>query len=79
MGVVQVGMAYVFFTKSIKRTPALLACLIVALEPILNPIWVALFTPEIPGRFAIFGGIVIVITVVAFNMWEARKTAAKSP
>ena len=65
--------AIIFFTISIKRTPALLACLIVALEPVLNPIWVALFTPERPGRYAILGGIMIVITVVAYNMWEARK------
>jgi len=77
MGIVQVGMAYVFFTIGIKRTPALLACLIVALEPVLNPIWVAMFTPERPGRYAIFGGAIIVITVVAFNMWEARKSADK--
>jgi len=73
MGVVQVGLAYVFFTVGIKRTPALLAILIVALEPVLNPIWVAMFTPERPGRFAFLGGIVIVVTIVAFNMWEARR------
>lgn len=79
MGVVQVGMAYVFFTIGIKRTPALLACLIVALEPVLNPIWVAMFTPQRPGRYAIFGGLIIVLTVVAFNMWEARKSSLKSP
>ena len=78
MGVVQVGLAYVFFTIGIKRTPALLACLIVALEPVLNPIWVALFTPERPGRYAIFGGAVIVITVVAYNMAENGKRKMES-
>ena len=72
MGAVQVGLAYVFFTIGIKHTPALLASLIVALEPVLNPIWVAMFTPERPGRFAILGGIVIVTTVVAYNMWVAK-------
>ena len=69
MGIVQVGFAYVFFTLGIKRTSALLACLIVALEPVLNPIWVAMFTPERPGKFAIAGGIVIVLTVVGYNVW----------
>jgi len=73
MGVVQVGLAYVFFTIGIKQTPALLGCLIVALEPVLNPIWVALFTPERPGRYALLGGAVIIITVVSYNMWEAKK------
>jgi len=76
MGVIQVGLAYVFFTIGIKQTPALLASLIVALEPVLNPIWVAVFTPERPGRYALFGGIVIVITVAVYNMWEARQSTA---
>ncbi|MCL2365963.1 MAG: DMT family transporter [Oscillospiraceae bacterium] len=72
MGVVQVGLAYVFFTVGIKRTPALLAILIVALEPVLNPIWVALFTPQRPGPFAILGGAVIVVTIVTYNLIEAK-------
>jgi len=75
MGVVQVGLAYVFFNIGIKTTPALLGCLIVALEPVLNPVWVAIFTDERPGRFALIGGIVIVLTVVAYNMWETRSKA----
>jgi len=78
MGVVQVGLAYVFFTVGIKRTPALLAILIVALEPVLNPIWVALFTPERPGRFAIIGGAVIIITIVSYNLWVAKHSPAES-
>jgi len=74
MGTVQVGLAYVFFTIGIKDTPALLASLIVALEPVLNPLWVALFHTERPGRYAIAGGVVIILTVVGFNIWVARKT-----
>jgi len=72
LGVVQVGLAYVFFTKGIKSTPALLACLITALEPVLNPTWVALATGEVPGPFAAAGGAVIVITVIAYNVWVDR-------
>jgi len=79
LGVVQVGLAYVFFSKGIKKTPALLACLITTIEPILNPLWVLLaglwgFLPviEIPGRFAIMGGIIIVCTVVGYNMYTER-------
>ena len=73
LGVVQVGLAYVFFSIGIKRTPALLACLITALEPVLNPIWVAVVTKEIPGPFAIAGGGVIILTVVIYNMWVERQ------
>ena len=51
LGVVQVGLAYVFFSVGIKTTPALPACLITAMEPVLNPVWVALATGEMPGPF----------------------------
>jgi len=83
LGIVQVGFAYIFFSKGIKKTSALLACLISAIEPILNPIWVMLagilgFLPEleIPGLFALIGGIVIILTVVGYNIW-IEKTAVK--
>ena len=72
LGIVQVGLAYVFFSIGIQKTPALLACLITALEPVLNPVWVALFTGERPGAFAVAGGVVIVLTVVGYSMWTQR-------
>ena len=74
MGVVQVGLAYVFFSFGIKRTSALLAILTTALEPILNPIWVAIFTTERPGRFALLGGVVIISSIVGYNLWELKRT-----
>ena len=73
MGVVQVGLAYIFFSIGIKRTSALLACLTTALEPVLNPIWVALATPERPGRYALAGGAVIIISIVGYNIWAERR------
>ena len=79
LGIVQVGLAYVFFSAGIKKTPALLACLITALEPVLNPIWVALAVGEIPGKFAIFGGAVIVLTVIVYNIWTEKQTQKKPP
>jgi len=80
LGVVQVGLAYVFFAIGIKKTPALLACLISTIEPILNPIWVFLAgvlallpETEIPGTFALIGGVIIVCTVVVYNFWESKQ------
>ena len=73
LGVVQVGVAYIFFSIGIKKTTALLACLITAVEPVLNPIWVALATHEFPGRYAIAGGAIIIITVVCYNIRAEKK------
>lgn len=75
LGIIQVGVAYVFFSMGIKRTPALLACLITALEPVLNPLWVALVAHEIPSFYTIAGGMVIVLTVVIFNIREEKQFA----
>ena len=75
LGIVQVGLAYVFFSLGIKRTSALLACLITAAEPVLNPIWVAIATGEKPGPFALAGGVVIVVTVVTYNVWLEKHPA----
>ena len=72
LGVVQVGLAYAFFSVGIKRTSALLACLITAMEPVLNPVWVALATGERPGAYAIAGGLMIVLAVVGCNVWVER-------
>jgi len=83
MGIMQVGLGYIFFSKGIKKTSALLACLISAAEPVLNPIWVFLagiwgWLPmiETPGRYALIGGVVIVLTIVSYNIWVER-TAEK--
>jgi len=85
LGVIQVGLAYVFFSKGIKKTPALLACLISAIEPVLNPIWVLLagifgLLPEleIPGLFALIGGIIIILTVVTYNIRVERTADTNS-
>ena len=76
MGAIQVGLAYVFFSIGIKRTSALLASLMVAIEPVFNPVWVALATPERPGRYALIGGIVIIVTIVGYNVWEQLKVTS---
>ena len=77
MGVVQVGLAYLCFSKGIKKTPALLACIITAMEPVLNPVWVALFVGEMPGEFALAGGFVIIVTVVSYNIWVVTHQSHK--
>lgn len=75
LGIVQVGIAYAFLSIGIKYTPALLACLTTAIEPVLNPVWVALATGEVPGINVVAGGVVIILTVVCYNVWTARQTA----
>jgi drug/metabolite transporter (DMT)-like permease len=59
LGVVQLGLAYLLYSKAIKHVTALEAVLIPVLEPILNPIWVMLAVGEHPTRLALVGGAVV--------------------
>jgi len=75
LGIVQIGFAFIFFTKGIKHISALEANLIGMLEPVLNPIWVFLFYGESMGRFAIIGGIVVLSGVILSAVGSARAAA----
>jgi len=77
LGLFQIGLAFVFFTKAIKHVPALEANLVGTLEPVLNPVWVFLFLGESMGSFALFGGL-IVLAGVAFSAISSAR-AAKGP
>ncbi len=66
LGVFQVGLAYLAFSRGISDTPAIEASLLILLEPVLNPIWTFLVAGERPGPWAIAGGAV----VLAATAWR---------
>jgi drug/metabolite transporter (DMT)-like permease len=63
LGVVQLGLPYILYAKAIKHVTALEASLIPVIEPLLNPVWVFLFIGEVPGLWALVGGIIVVTAV----------------
>jgi drug/metabolite transporter (DMT)-like permease len=72
LGIVQIGFAFIFFTKGIKHIPALEANLIGTLEPVFNPIWVFLFYGESMGKFALIGGLVVLSGVILSAVGSAK-------
>ncbi|HEY5974888.1 MAG TPA: DMT family transporter, partial [Geobacteraceae bacterium] len=64
LGVVQLGMAYIFFTKAIRQVTALESLLIPTVEPVLNPVWTMLFIGEVPGPLSLCGGAIIIGAVL---------------
>ncbi len=81
MGVFQLGISYIFYTYAIERLTALEAILITVIEPLLNPVWVYIFDGEKPGKFAILGGIIVIIAVVTRSIYISKlgdKLDAKS-
>jgi drug/metabolite transporter (DMT)-like permease len=53
----------VLYSTAIKHITALEAVLLTTIEPILNPVWVFLALREAPGRWAILGGVIVLMAV----------------
>ena len=63
LGVFQLGIPYVIYGIASRDCPPLACSLIGMLEPLLNPVWVAIFIGETPGPFALVGAVIIIATV----------------
>ena len=76
LGVFQIGIAYILFIKGVTGgTRPLDASIIGFIEPLLNPVWVFLFVGEQPSQWAILGGAIIIVTVVAHTLNQYRSKA----
>lgn len=74
LGVFQIGIAYILFTKGISQgVRSLDASIIGFIEPLLNPVWVFLIIGEKPSKWAIIGGIVIIAAVIFHTIFNNRK------
>lgn len=72
LGIFQLGIPYVLYAIASKDCSPLACSLIGMLEPLLNPIWVAIFVGEVPGSFALIGAIIIISTVTWWCVQEGR-------
>lgn len=73
LGVFQLGISYILYTTAIKYVSAVEAILIPIIEPLLNPIWVFMFTGEAPGSYAFLGGSIVIITIITRGIYQQRK------
>ena len=79
LGVLQIGLAYVLFTKGIAQgVRSLDASIIGFIEPLLNPVWVFLFLKEKPSSWAILGGIIIIAAVIFHTLKQNRERLARN-
>lgn len=76
MGVIQRGLGEGIYGKTAPHCSPLDAVLMSMTEPLLNPVWVMVFYGERPEKFALIGSVVIVLSVVLWNIYKS-KTASK--
>ncbi len=72
LGVVQLGIPYILYSLAIKHVSALDAILIPILEPMLNPVWVFLVLGEVPGQWALVGGVIVMASVTIRHVHVSR-------
>ena len=75
LGVVQLGIPYVLYTRAARYCSPLQNTLIAVIEPLLNPLWVFLIIGESLSPFALVGGFVVLSTVTAWSVWNDKQKA----
>ena len=75
LGIFQLGIPYVLLAHASGWCPPLVCSLLGAVEPLLNPVWVAIFDGEMPGVLAIIGGVIVIATISLWCVYDARYAA----
>ena len=73
LGIFQVGVAYVLFCEATKILNPLKASLITGLEPVLNPLLVAVFWHEHLSALSLTGAVLVIATVGGYSLLSARQ------
>lgn len=73
LGIFQIGFAYILYTSATPYVTSVEAILIPVIEPLLNPVWVMIFIGEVPGFYALVGGIIIIAAIVIRSLIQSKQ------
>jgi drug/metabolite transporter (DMT)-like permease len=73
LGVFQIGLAYVLVTGALRQLRAFEASMILLIEPALNPLWTWAVHGEVPGAWALLGGLII-LGATTLKTWLDTRT-----
>lgn len=76
MGVL-LSTGYLLFSKGMGHTSPVTAAILSNIEPVMNPIWVFMFSRERPGATAVIGACVVLITATAYSLLKQRRASPK--
>ena len=79
LGAIGIGLAYLLFTHGLKTTSASKASVLAALEPVLNPLWVALAISERPSGWSLVGGALVVVAIATSATLSTAPAHSRSP
>ena len=78
MGAAQLGLPYFLFSKGLQSVPLQEAALLALIEPVLNPLWVALTVGEIPSIATLAGGAMILLGLGVRYVWPMLNKPAEA-
>ena len=73
LGIFQAGAGYTLLTVGLKHCEALSGSLVASIEPVLNPILVAVFYGEYVSFRAIIGAVIVIGTICLYNIVRMKK------
>lgn len=76
LGIFQLGLAYVFLTEGLVITPPVTASLISGIEPVLNPLLVAVFYGEMLTPLSLVGAAIVFLSVIGYNLLRLKQAEA---
>ena len=80
LGIVQIGVAYIFLTAAMRRVPAIQASILLMAEPVLSPVWAWLIHGEAVAGWALFGGGLILAAIAVPGLYDSfRRSESDVP
>ena len=73
-GIIPCFLGYILLSAGLDRMPIVAGVLLSMLEPVLNPIWVAIFYGEVVGKMSFVGMVIILGTAAAYSVWQIKET-----
>ncbi len=72
LGVFQLGLAYALLTTGLQYAKPVSASLVTGIEPVLNPILVALVVGETLTTLSLIGGAIVFVSVMTYNVLTVK-------
>ena len=72
-GTVSCFWGYIFLSAGLDRIPLVTGALLTMLEPVLNPIWVALFYGETMSVMSVIGTVILLGTASVYSIMQMKK------
>ncbi len=78
LGVFQLGIPYILYALASMKCSDVSCVVIAAIEPVLNPILVALINKEIPTVPSIISGVFLIIVITAYSVLDSKLESKKA-